>query len=222
MSLLEQPHIVAIYDSGEHSGLPYIVMKYMRGGHLTARRIAAGGRFSPEAVSSWLPQIATALDYVHAKGHFHRDVKPENILFSDQEDAALADFGIAAQIEGACDPGASSGRELTLPGHFVGSPSYAPPEAFDRALTPQYDQYSLGVVVYEALSGKLPFDQAPGEQMRAKTLRDPIPLYSRLPGVIPAIASAVMRAISRQPENRYSSCGNFAHAFLHAATGRDR
>jgi formylglycine-generating enzyme required for sulfatase activity/tRNA A-37 threonylcarbamoyl transferase component Bud32 len=211
----EHPSVVQLYDLGEHEGLPFAVAQYLRGGNL-GDRIRRAGQQRPEEVLRWLPAAARALDSIHASGFVHRDVKPDNILFDQHDHVFVSDFGIAKALP---DPERDQQTELTQAGYFVGSPAYAPPEALDDQLSPAYDQYSLAVSVYEALCGEKPF-QATSLQalLRDKATRDPAPLprHAKLP---PAARRALMRALARDPQQRFPSCTAFAEAFA-AGLGR--
>jgi serine/threonine-protein kinase len=221
----EHPAILRIEASGSHGDVPYAVVQYLRGGNLRERITEQGGQQTVDEILEWLPTIADALDTVHKNGSLHRDVKPANILFDASGNAILSDFGIATAI-GAADPDAPTQevrRELTVVGTFVGSPAYAPPEAIDRILTPAYDQYSLATVVYLALAGELPFSGQTNEAILIAKERNTPPKLDRkkLKGPVSAAAEkALMKALSRKPEDRFESCTEFANAFAsgHQAT----
>jgi hypothetical protein len=214
----EHPAILRIEASGSHGDVPYAVVQYLRGGNLRERITKQGGRQSVAEILEWLPTMADALDTVHKNGSLHRDVKPANILFDASGNAILSDFGIATAI-GAADPDAPTQEvrhELTVVGTFVGSPAYAPPEAIDRILTPSYDQYSLATVVYFALAGELPFNGQTNEAILIAKERSTAPKLDRknLKGPLSSAAEkALMKALSRKPEDRFNSCTEFANAF---------
>jgi len=215
------PAIVRVYDAGEHRGHPYLVVEYLEGGDLSDRLDRCGGRMTPGQVLEWLPAISEALDGVHRRGVVHRDVKPGNILFDADGHPFLSDFGIAAQIQpGSEDTTWDDQGRLTVLGSFVGSPAYAPPEAIERQLSGAYDQYSLAIVVYRALSGRLPFEGATAEAyLVAKSRDEPIPLANLAADVPPGCLAAVMRALSRDPAARFPSCRAFAAAFAEGLHG---
>ena len=214
----EHPAILRIEGSGSHGNVPYAVVQYLRGGNLRERITAQGGQETPEQILEWLPTVADALDTVHKNGSLHRDVKPANILFDERGNAVLSDFGIATAI-GAADPDAPTQavqQELTVVGTFVGSPAYAPPEAIDRILTPAYDQYSLATVVYLAVTGELPFSGQTNEAILIAKERETPPKIDPKKLKAPlskASEKAIMKALSRKPEDRFSSCSEFAEAF---------
>jgi serine/threonine-protein kinase len=228
LTRLEHPHVVRIYDGGEHRGVPYAVVQHLAGGDLRRRLERAGGRMRPIDVSKWLAEVAAALDFLHGAGYLHRDVKPENILFDEEGHAYLSDLGIATSLRevepqaGQTPAGSRRSTNLTGPGLPLGAPSYTPPEAFDRAFTPAYDQYGLGVVAYEALSGTLPFEDAsPGELLLAKLSEAPVPLGERAPDLSERLCAAVACALERDPGARFPSCGAFARALADTLPSRN-
>jgi formylglycine-generating enzyme required for sulfatase activity len=214
LALNQHPHVIKILDSGEFEGVPYAVVQYVGGGDLR-ERVPRGSRQSPEEILSWLPDIADALDFMHGRGFLHRDVKPSNIFFDDAGNAYLSDFGIATAIKSARSDGAAATLPvLTTVGTFVGSPSYAPPEAIHRRLAPAYDQYSLAVTVYDLLSGQVPFQGETSEAVMHAKASHPAPALSDLVPDLPrAAARAVMRALSIDPGDRFCSCQEFVRAF---------
>ena len=210
---LPHPHVVKVLDAGEapEEGrtvpVPYAVLEYLDGGSLKER--FSRGPSSCEDVLAWLPGVASALDFIHAQGVVHRDVKPGNILFDRSGHAIVADFGIAKAL-GDLDTG------LTQTGATPGSPDYMAPEvALGGSIGPSYDQYALAVVVYEALSGALPHGGAADTPVRVlyrKAAEAPRALAIAAPTVPAAVAHAVMRALARDPGDRYASCTAFAQA----------
>jgi formylglycine-generating enzyme required for sulfatase activity/tRNA A-37 threonylcarbamoyl transferase component Bud32 len=220
LARLQHPNIGRIQDLGEHEGVPFAVLDYLAGGDLKQAIDRAGGTVSAEQVVQWLPQIARALDFIHSKGTLHRDVKPQNILFDERGHVFLSDFGIATTLQtlGADATTLADAGQLTVVGGFVGTPNFAPPEAVHRQLTPAYDQYSLGVLVYLALSGSFPI--RPRETMEAvllaKAQEDPTPITDLVPDLPAALARVAMRSLARDPGQRFASCGAFAEAFVQA------
>ncbi|HTJ75682.1 MAG TPA: serine/threonine-protein kinase [Acidimicrobiales bacterium] len=197
---LTHPHAVAVYDTGEHDGIPFMVMERLPGETL-ADRIAGG-----PVDQAWLRQVAGevlgALAAAHAVGMVHRDVKPGNILLTADGHAKIADFGIAKSLEASADR-----PDLTGTGQLLGTPAYLAPERLDGApATARSDLYSLGVVLYEALAGRCPFaGDTPLAAARAVAAGEYPPLRELRPDVDPALAATVERAMAREPGDRFPS-----------------
>lgn len=202
---LSDPHAVAVYDTGEHEGLPYIVMERLPGETL-ADRIATGPQ-DPAWVRQVAREVLAALGAAHAAGLVHRDVKPGNILITADNHAKIADFGIAKSLESS-----DGSLDLTGTGQLLGTPAYLPPERLDGGpATAQSDLYSLGVVLYEALTGSCPF---PGETPVATAMAivagDYPPLDEARPGLDPALVATVHRAMATNPAQRFDSAAAMA------------
>ena len=211
---LSHPHAVAVYDTGEHDGLPYIVMERLPGETLADR--IAGGPVDPDWLVGMTGEVLGALGAAHAAGLVHRDVKPGNILLTADGHAKIADFGIAKSLEG---PGI--GLELTGTGQLLGTPAYLAPERLDGApATPGSDLYALGVVMYEALTGVSPFaGDTPLATARAVAAGDWRPLASVRPGLDPSVVATVERAMSREPGRRFASASAMAAAMTGSRPG---
>jgi serine/threonine protein kinase len=192
---LNHPHIVAVHDSGEHGGMPYIVMERLSGQTL-ADVIAAGPLPQPQ-VRSTLDAILSALAAAHAAGILHRDIKPANILFSASGEVKVADFGVAK----------SAGSAHTLTGQIVGTMAYLSPERIaGRPACVADDLYAVGVVGYEALTGRRAYPQKNmAELARAIAAAAPPPLAALRPDVDPALASVIERAMASDPSWRFGS-----------------
>ena len=193
-----QPHAVAVYDSGEHEGIPYIVMERLPGDTL-ADRIATGPLLSGPEARAFGRQVLGALDAAHRVGMVHRDVKPGNILLTGEGSAKIADFGIAKSLD--------VGADLTGTGQLIGTPAYLAPEQLggDPA-SPVSDLYALGVVLYEALTGRKPFEgDSAMATARAVASGDHIPLAAVRPDLDPALVRAVERAMDAHPDARFPS-----------------
>ncbi len=208
---LVHPGVCRILDAGRLADHPFLVMAWLGGGSLAERRTRLGRGAPPRLpcadVARWLVPVAEALDFIHARGASHRDVKPENVLFDERERPHLVDFGLSKVRAGE--------KTLTSSGRLVGSPAYVPPEAVlgatGAATAPTYDQYSLATVVYEVLAGSLPFPS--GSIMAVlllKTKEDPFRVDAIEPTVPRKAADAVARALARDPEARFPSCAAFA------------
>ncbi len=190
---LSHPHIVAVHDTGEHSGRPFIVMERLPGTSL-ADYIAWGPLPQP-LVRSVLDDVLGALAAAHGAGILHRDIKPGNILLTGDGEAKVSDFGIAKTADAG----------YTRTGEVVGTMAYLSPERLmGNPATPSDDLYSLGVVGYEALTGRRPFMRENlGALARAILEEPPPPLAVLRPDVDPALAAVIERAMARDPAWRF-------------------
>ncbi len=198
---LRHPNIARILDYLEDQGRWFLVVEYVNGGNLAEVLAKPGGRVSRAQAILWARQALAGLGYAHRKGIVHRDVKPANLLLNENDEVVVADFGIA-RTDAA--PG------LTTTGISIGTPQYMSPE---QILTPETvdqraDIYSLGIVLYELLSGRTPFDS--GSQfaiLQAHVSEPPPPLRSLDPEISPALEAVVMRALAKRAADRYPDCG---------------
>ena len=216
LARLRHPFVLPLHDSGEAAGSLYFVMPYVEGESLRAR-LLRDGSLPLDDVVAIVRQIADALDYAHGEGVVHRDVKPENILLSRHGHALLADFGIA---RGAA-PGARKTDalgNLTQVGIAIGTAAYMSPEQAlgEDDIDGRSDLYSLGCVVYEALTGSPPFIGATPLAMVAQHVGLPAPRLIANPALPPTVVRAVARALEKKPADRFDSVTAFARA-LHAA-----
>ncbi|WP_410605119.1 serine/threonine-protein kinase [Amycolatopsis sp. lyj-90] len=208
LASLDHPHIVPVYDYVRTGREHLMVMERLDGGTVHSR-FQAGGVGAEQACAIGLATLA-GLHAAHEAGVLHLDVKPKNLLFTTQGVMKVADFGIAKVI--------SEGATLvTHGGEVLGTPAYiAPEQAMGNALSPAADVYSAGTVLYELLSGKLPFDNTRGaiSMMRQHMFTDPRPIE----GVPAPIAAVVMRGLAREPDSRYRDAETFAADLASAAT----
>ena len=209
---LELSGVVRVLDVGRFGETPFCVLQYLRGGSLSLRY---GERQSPEQVLSWLVPVARILDRIHRRGVVHRDIKPDNILFDDEGDVYVADFGIAKAV-GSSDTG------LTMTGQTPGTPKYMAPEcATSTPLSPAYDQYALAVMVYESLAGCLPHQgDSAIELLTSRQIHPARPLIEVAPQSSAALSAVLDRALVQEPGGRHASCLAFAQAFAGASTGQ--
>jgi DNA-binding beta-propeller fold protein YncE/predicted Ser/Thr protein kinase len=186
---LEHPNVVPIYEAGESDGELYIAMRHVEGGDL--RRLLDGGALAPERALAICGQIAAALDAAHARGLVHRDVKPSNVLLDADEHVYLADFGLTRRI---ADPGGADGRSL-------GTPAYLAPEQIrGEPVDGRADQYALGCLLYECLTGEPPFrHESDAALLYAHLEREP-------PARGDALDPVIAKALAKEPEERYPSC----------------
>ncbi len=212
---IEHPNVVPIYAAGEEGGVPFIAMRYVAGADL-ARRLARDGRLEPAAAVELIAQIGNGLDAIHAAGLIHRDVKPANVLLAGEagaEHAYITDFGVARNV--ATESG------LTQTGRFVGTLDYVAPEQISGGLIDaRVDVYALGCLLFKLLTGEVPFPKE-GEAARLYAhLHDPPPTPSLyVPEVSMALDDVVVRAMSKQPDDRYPSAGDLGRAAQAARRG---
>lgn len=211
---LDHPHIVHVYDVGAHDGTPYLVMQYLSGGTLDDRLWKRRKHRSVDEVMRWLPNIVSALDHMHSNDLIHRDVKPANILFDETGHAFLSDFGISKTI-------GDTGTRLTHTGETPGTPAYmAPEQGTEDQIGGRADQYALGVIVFEALSGEVPHSgDSPLAVLTSKNLRPPRSLREAAPHLPQGVCDAVLRALAKKPEDRHPTCRAFETAFVEGSLG---
>jgi serine/threonine protein kinase len=184
MARLNHPNVVAVYDCHQSAKLCYLVMEFIDGANL--RELTQTGRLSPSEALAIVPQICDALQYAHDQGIVHRDIKPENILIDRQGRVKIADFGLAKLLDDA-----SASVELTRSHMVMGTPRYMSPEQVETPLDVDHraDIYSLGVVIYELLTGELPMGRfaAPSEKVQIDVRLDEV----------------VLRTLEKEPQRRY-------------------
>ncbi|MFN8512787.1 MAG: serine hydrolase [Chloroflexia bacterium] len=202
---LQHPCIVPLRDFGEDDGLPYIVMPYLGGGTF-ADRLRAG--LTPDEALALLGPIAAALDYAHVRGVVHRDVKPSNILFTDEGEPLLADFGIAREVGEAA---------ITAVGSQIGTVRYlAPEQAQGQPLDGRADLYALAVIFFETLTGQPPFPMSATDTILSAAVRviaaQPPPPRSINPDLPAGVDAVLLRALAKSPAERYAAGGDLCAA----------
>ena len=209
---LDHPHIVRLLDYGiDKHGIPFLVMAYAPGGTLRERH-PDGHQLPFTTILSYVEQIAQALDYIHAQGLMHRDVKPANVLLGGQGTLLLSDFGLAS-ISRATATLSSKG--------FAGTPAYMAPEQLLEKPCAASDQYALAIIVYEWLAGRRPFQ---GNQwgLYQQHLHTPPPaLHDFVPTIPPPVEMAVLRALSKDPHQRFENVQAFVNALRGATQPRN-
>jgi serine/threonine-protein kinase len=215
---LSHPHVVRIIDVGDEQGSPYVVMQYLTGGSLEARmKSGPEGEvvpMTPESLRGWLPDVASALDFMHAQGYIHRDVKPANIMFDQHGHVFVVDFGLIKAL--MPDSSGKSESALTGFGKVVGTPNYMAPEfVMGLPASGRSDQYSLALTVHEVLTGK-PFmkGQSLTATMVNQTKLVAPALVDAVPGVPRGLSDAVVRALAKDPGQRFETCAEFVRAAL--------
>ncbi len=209
---LEHPHIVPIYDFGTFDGTPYIAMRLLMGGSLR-QFIRSGGTINLHELIVPARQIGSALDYAHQQGIVHRDLKPGNILLDTNNNAYLSDFGIARVLN----------SDLTGSA-IIGTPAYMSPEqAQGNPLDARADVYSMGVVLFELITGREPFEAETPIAMILKHLNERVPFISEFRTDLPhELDRVIAKATQKNPDERYSSAGAMAQAFEDAVRGTSR
>src|SRR5437660_6485785 len=207
LSALSHEHILPIIESGVHGSWHYCVMPYIERGTLRERMIK--GPLTREEAGSILEQIASAVQFAHDHGILHRDIKPSNILLKDKQHAYLADFGLAKGVEESSD--------LTLTGCLIGTPEYMAPELAERPATTSSDIYALGVVLYQMLTGSLPFKASTPVAIYYKHIQEqPLPPSRLNPAISPEVEQVVLRALEKNPQDRFKSVQEMAEAYAQA------
>jgi eukaryotic-like serine/threonine-protein kinase len=206
---LSHPHIVRVLDYGIQNGVPFLVMNYAARG--TLRDMHPAGTIVPlETVVQYVKQVASALQYAHDQKLVHRDVKPENMLLDAEHRVLLSDFGIAAT--------AHTTRSLETQ-DAIGTVAYMAPEQLRKKARPASDQYALATLAYEWLCGSPPFDGLPGE-VALQHITDPVPsLRDKQPDLPLTVEQVVLRALAKEPEQRFPNVQAFADALEQAVRG---
>ncbi|HYC30966.1 MAG TPA: serine/threonine-protein kinase, partial [Gemmatimonadales bacterium] len=212
---LQHPHICTVYDSGETDGLPWFTMPYVRGESLRDR-LRREGRLPVEEALRITREAAQALAYAHREGVIHRDVKPENILLTEDGVSLLADFGVARSLRRGPD------EHLTEAAHSVGTPAYmAPEQVMAVPVDPRADQYALAATCWEMLAGARPHEGPTSHAVIAQRLSGPAPSDRTRRAEVPATAElALQRALSVQRDDRFDSISDFARALTDPRTPR--
>ncbi len=205
---LEHPHILPVHDFGESGGITYFVMRFLDTGTLK-ERLAAGPMPLAE-VDRLFTQLADALGYAHQRGVVHRDIKPSNVLVDARGDVFLTDFGIAKLMEGAA--------QFTATGAITGTPAYMSPEqAQGEKLDQRSDIYSLGIVLYEMVTGRVPFEAETPLAVILKHMQAPLPLPSSIkPDLSPEIERVLLKALAKDRNDRFATCKEFLAAWKFA------
>jgi serine/threonine-protein kinase len=209
VAALRHSNIVQVYDFGTYGGGHYMVMEYIEGTDLRTEiscRLRKGQTFGDKEVLDLVRQIASALDYAHEQGIVHRDIKPGNILLNTKGEAFLGDFGLVMLRNRL--------SQSTL-GETFGTPEYiAPEQAMDsRAATPKSDVYSLGCIIYEMITGHLPFEAESALSLALQHISEaPTPPRTHRPDLPQAVEAVILKGIAKSPEERYDTAGELVKA----------
>jgi eukaryotic-like serine/threonine-protein kinase len=204
---MQHPNIVSIYDRGEWDGTSYIAMELVDGRTLK-QLVQEHGPLPPAAAVELTIEILKALRYAHKRGIVHRDIKPQNVLIDEEGHAKVADFGIAR----------AETSQMTETGQIMGTVQYISPEqAQGQPVSRRSDLYSAGVVLYELLTGRVPFDgEAPVSVALKQVSEPPVPPGQLRPGISPSLEAVVMRALEKDPDRRFASADEFIVALENA------
>ncbi len=205
---LEHPHILPVHDYGESEGISYLVMRFLDAGTLKDRLQV--GALSLAEIDQLFSQLADALAYAHEHGVVHRDLKPSNVLVDARGNLFLTDFGIAKLLAGS--------SQFTSTGAMIGTPAYMSPEqAQGQTVDQRSDIYSLGIILYEMVTGRVPYEAETPLAVVLKHLQDPLPLPSSVkPGIAPAIERVILKALAKNPDDRFVSVTEFITAWRQA------
>ncbi len=214
IALIEHPAIVPVYDFGEEEGQPYIVMRYMSGGSLSDR--LNQGPMPTSEVINMMTRLAPALDAAHGKGIIHRDLKPGNILYDQYGNSYLSDFGIARLQQ-------TSSATLTG-GAILGTPAYMSPEQVQGGtdIDGRSDIYSMGVILFQLLSGKVPYQADTAAKVMLMHILEPVPHITDTKEDLPATFNEVIeKAMAKEPDDRYQNAIDMSQAITLAARRAD-
>jgi len=209
---LSHKHILPAFDTGEHDYWYYLVMPYIEQGTLRDR--LEQGPLTLEEAGEILQQVASALQFAHDHGIIHRDIKASNILLRDDHYAYLADFGLVKTLKGA--------SELTQTGSLLGTPEYMAPELAEGPASTSSDIYALGVLLYQMVTGRVPFTGETPLAVYWKQMREqPIPPSRLNPAIPRAVEEVILRALDKDPRRRFKTAQALAYAYMQALTVPD-
>lgn len=211
---LAHPNICPVFDVGEHEGRPYLTMAFIEGVSLSTR-LRTEGPLPPRVAARFVGGIALAMQHAHTQGVLHRDLKPSNVLVNTEGEPIVMDFGLAFRFD------APTGERLTEQGLIIGTPAYMPPEQINgQTLGPAADVYSLGVVLYELLTGRVPFEGPLGKVLAQIESAAPPRPGSLRPGLDPVLEAICLKAMAKHAGDRYAEMLTFATALDNYIEGR--
>jgi hypothetical protein len=204
LAKLQHPHILPVFDYGQADGYTYIVMPFLQSGALTG--LMGGAPLPLTQIRRIISQVGDALDYAHSRGLIHRDVKPSNVLLDERGNCLLTDFGIAKMVE--------SSAHLTATGGFIGTPAYMSPEqGLGQKLDGRSDIYALGIILYEMVTGRVPYKAETPMAVVVKHINDSLPPPRQVnPNLPEALERVILKALAKRPEDRYATAGDMVRA----------
>ena len=210
LAQLQHPHILPVFDYGEADGYPYIVMTFIPSG--TLAELLHKQRLPLAQVRRIMTQIGDALSYAHTRGMIHRDIKPSNVLIDERGNCLLTDFGLARMAEASTN--------LTTSGAVMGTPAYMSPEqGAGSNIDHRSDIYSLGIVLYEMVTGRVPYTAETPVAVVFKHIQDPLPSVRKFnPNVPESVELILLKALAKSPNDRYQTAEDFVHALQTAVS----
>jgi tRNA A-37 threonylcarbamoyl transferase component Bud32 len=204
LAQLQHPHILPVFDFGQSEGYTYIVMPFIPSGTLTGQ--LSGAPLPLARIRQVIAQVGDALNYAHARGMIHRDIKPSNILIDESGNCLLTDFGLARMVEDAVN--------LTSTGTIMGTPAYMSPEQGSGSkIDSRSDIYSLGVVLFEMATGRVPFQAETPIAIVFKHVQDPLPPARSInPDLPEAVELVILKSLAKNPEDRYQTAADMVRA----------
>ena len=212
LAKLDHPYILKVLDYGEENGIPYLVMPFVA--HGTLKKYTRG-RISYERAIGILLPVADALSYAHKRKIIHRDIKPANILFGESGEPILSDFGIAKMLD------AGEQTQLTGTGLGIGTPAYMAPEQWNGIADERTDIYSLGIVLYELITGRCPFQAETPAAILIKQVQDPLPRPKNFAPDLPDnVEALIFKALAKNPASRFQTMQDFMHGMNAVLQGK--
>ena len=213
LARLEHPHILPVHDYGEQEGTTYLVMRYVEAGTLKDL-VTRDGPMELKEAARVLGQVGGALDYAHSQDVIHRDIKPSNVLVDERGNTFLTDFGIAKLV--------AETAQFTASGAVIGTPAYMSPEqGMGQPVDYRCDIYSLGVVLYELITGRVPYEAETPLAVLLKHVNDPLPLPRQIrPDLPEAVERVILKAMAKAPDDRFQSAQQMIDTLAEAVAAR--